>query len=215
MSYNYKWDTGPMGPAPGLDYGLGGGLGALDIAVLQQRYGTNGATASGDDVYTLPDANGAGAFYAAIWDTGGQDEIRASGEADATISLVAATLDYSPTGGGVVSYMAGVHGGRTIAAGVVIENATGAAGDDSLTGNGAANRLTGSAGDDAIDGGDGVDSAVFSGDRRQRDRDRRRRSGRPRRRRHRRPCRKLPVRRWDLRAGRGDLLLSRRADRHP
>jgi len=67
------------------------------------------------------------------------------------ISLEAATLDYSATGGGVVSYVKGIHGGFTIANGVVIENATSGKGDDWLQGNAGANRLDGGAGRDTVD----------------------------------------------------------------
>ena len=73
------------------------------------------------------------------------------------IDLRAATIDYSPTGGGAISYVAGIIGGYTIAQGVVIENATGGSGDDRLTGNAAANELTGGAGEDVLIGGDGAD----------------------------------------------------------
>ena len=54
---------------------------------------------------------------------------------DARIDLTAATLDYSPTGAGVVSYAQGIFGGYTIANGVVIENAAGSSGNDVLIGN--------------------------------------------------------------------------------
>ena len=75
---------------------------------------------------------------------------------DARIDLTAATLDYTPTGGGVVSFLYNedhlhphaeqVKGGFTIANGVVIENATGGDGNDVLIGNSAANVLTGNIG---------------------------------------------------------------------
>ena len=71
---------------------------------------------------------------------------------------MAATLDYSPTGGGVVSFVDGVWGGYTIANGVVIENATGGSGDDVLLGNSAANVLTGNAGNDTLMGRGGNDT---------------------------------------------------------
>jgi len=122
------------------------------------------------------------AFWSCIWDAGGIDEIRYDvidpdgsvriGERNAIIDLTAATLDYSETGYGVLSYAAFIGGGYTIANGVVIENATGGNGNDELTGNQVANVLTGrggndmlygKAGADTIDGGDGVDTALFSG----------------------------------------------------
>ncbi len=76
---------------------------------------------------------------------------------DTQIDLLAATLDYSPTGGGVVSYVDGVWGGYTIAHGVVIENAVGGAGNDTLLGNAAANLLSGGLGNDTLIGRDGND----------------------------------------------------------
>ena len=44
-----------------------------------------------------------------------------------------------------------------------IENAKGGAGADTITGNSMGNELTGNGGNDTIDGGDGIDVAIFSG----------------------------------------------------
>ncbi|HEY4253640.1 MAG TPA: M10 family metallopeptidase C-terminal domain-containing protein [Roseomonas sp.] len=122
------------------------------------------------------------AFWECLWDAGGIDEIRydvkdadgntIAGKANAIIDLTAATLDYSETGYGVLSYAAFIGGGYTIANGVVIENATGGDGNDLITGNAADNVLLGRGGNDEfhitdgndrIDGGDGADVAVFIG----------------------------------------------------
>jgi hypothetical protein len=122
------------------------------------------------------------AYWECIWDAGGIDEIRydvmdaegnaVAGTRNVIIDLTAATLDYSETGYGVLSYAAFIGGGYTIANGVVIENATGGDGNDELTGNSAANLLTGRGGDDLfnakagsdfVDGGAGRDTAKFSG----------------------------------------------------
>ena len=97
------------------------------------------------------------AMYKTIWDTGGTDAIAYSGNRDVHIDLLAATLDYSPTGGGVVSFADGIWGGYTIANGVVIENATGGEGNDVLIGNDVANVLTGNGGDDFLMGREGGD----------------------------------------------------------
>ena len=70
---------------------------------------------------------------------------------------LAATLDYSPTGGGVLSFVDDIWGGYTIANGVVIENATGGGGNDILIGNAVANVLTGNNGDDTAMGRAGND----------------------------------------------------------
>ncbi|WP_297619746.1 M10 family metallopeptidase, partial [uncultured Roseicyclus sp.] len=155
MTYNEGWQTAPHGVTPSLGYGYQGTPMALDIAVLQATYGANMATNAGNDSYVLPSVNAAGTFYTAIWDAGGTDTILHNGSAAAVIDLRAATLTYAPGGGGFVSYVVGIHGGFTIAAGVVIENATGGSGNDTITGNDADNLLFGNGGADRIDGGDG------------------------------------------------------------
>ncbi|HEX8388420.1 MAG TPA: pre-peptidase C-terminal domain-containing protein [Sphingomonas sp.] len=174
MSYNDAWDTGPNGPSPftisGIGRGWSGTLGAFDIAMLQEKYGVRPDFATGNDVYTLDDVNATGTYYETIYDTAGNDTINYVGARNVQIDLTAATLDYSPTGGGVLSYATGIFGGFTIANGVVIENATGGSGNDALHGNNAANVLTGNAGDDVLmgrggadvlDGGAGVDTASY------------------------------------------------------
>ncbi|WP_347304258.1 pre-peptidase C-terminal domain-containing protein [Croceibacterium sp. TMG7-5b_MA50] len=162
MSYNDAWDFHPDGPTPyslsNIDSGWSGTLSAFDIAALQERYGVNNPFAQGDDVYLLGDANDAGTYYETIWDTGGVDVIQYNGTKAAQIDLLAATIDYSPTGGGVVSFVDNIWGGYTIARGVVIENATGGAGNDVLLGNGANNVLTGNDGDDTLLGREGNDT---------------------------------------------------------
>jgi Ca2+-binding RTX toxin-like protein len=175
MSYNESWEFHPDGPSPftaaGIDDGWVGTLSAFDIALLQQRYGITTAYAAGNNVYTLKDVAAQGTYYETIWDTGGNDEIRYNGNRDATIDLTAATLDYSPTGGGVVSYVREIHGGYTIANGVVIEKATGGGGNDVLIGNAVANTLSGNGGDDflmgrgagdMLNGGSGFDTVSYA-----------------------------------------------------
>ena len=161
MSYNDAWELHPDGPSPftaeGLDNGWSGSLSAFDIAALQQRYGVHPDHATGNNVYELRDVTAQGTFYQTIYDTGGVDEIRYSGRTGARIDLTAATLDYSPTGGGALSYVGGIKGGYTIANGVVIENASGGAGEDVLIGNAAANLLRGNAGNDNLLGRAGAD----------------------------------------------------------
>jgi serralysin len=160
MSYNDAWELHPDGPSPftadGVDNGWTGTLSAFDIAALQQRYGVH-AHATGNDVYELQDEQEQGTYYQTIWDTGGTDVIRYTGTRNTRIDLLAATVDYSPTGGGVVSFVDGIWGGYTIAQGVVIENATGGDGDDDLLGNAAVNVLTGNGGDDILVGRGGGD----------------------------------------------------------
>jgi hypothetical protein len=170
MSYNDAWDFHPDGPSSftiaGIDNGWSGTLGAFDIAVLQARYGVQ-AHNEGNTNYALTDVVD-DAFYQTIWDSGGIDSITYGGLLDAQIDLTAATLDYTPTGGGVISFLhndpattpasAEIKGGYTIANGVVIENARGGFGDDILIGNAAANVLTGNDGNDTLLGRDGNDT---------------------------------------------------------
>jgi hypothetical protein len=175
MSYNDAWPLDPDGPSPftisGISNGWSGSLGAFDIALLQQRYGVAAPYAAGNTVYTLKDVQAIGTYYETIWDTGGTDEIRYTGNRNTQIDLTAATLDYSPTGGGAISYATGIHGGYTIAHNVVIENATGGSGNDTIIGNAVANVLTGNNGDDflmgraggdTLNGGAGFDTASYA-----------------------------------------------------
>lgn len=179
MSYNDGWYEGlETGGAPdghgrprsggitGTEvdhFGWVGTLSALDIAVLQDKYGVNEEWATGDDLYVIDDTNDAGTFYSTIWDGGGDDEIRYDGDRDATIDLRAATLRYEEGGGGRVSFALGAWSGFTIANGVLIERATGGNGDDRLTGNDGDNVLSGRGGADVLIGGAGVDTADYSG----------------------------------------------------
>lgn len=153
MSYNELWDG--LTVEPEFEDGIGGlgTFGALDIAALQALYGTS-TNKGGNTTYRLSDND----WFEAIWDTGGMDTIRAGGFDDAVIDLTAATLDYSETGGGVVSYQQGAFGGFTIAAGVEIERGFGARGDDHITGNALDNHLRGSNGKDTLIGLEGADT---------------------------------------------------------
>ena len=175
MSYNDAWELHPDGESSfsiaGIDNGWSGTLSAFDIAVLQARYGVH-AQNEGNTTYSLTDVVD-DAFYQTIWDTGGNDTIAYGGALDAHIDLLAATLDYTPTGGGVVSFLyndpattpasAEIKGGFTIANGVVIENASGGSGDDTLLGNSANNQLRGNAGSDTLMGRAGDDKLYGGG----------------------------------------------------
>jgi Ca2+-binding RTX toxin-like protein len=175
MSYNDGWDMRPDGtraspPIPATaqtaaqqpNYGFVGSFGALDIALIQDKYGVNEEYATGNDVYVLKDVNAKGTFYETIWDAGGIDEIRYEGSRNTVIDLRAATLKYEIGGGGWVSYTKDIFGGFTIANGVVIENARGGAGSDRLTGNAGGNVLEGGAGNDILFGLGG-DDLMFGG----------------------------------------------------
>ena len=175
MSYNDAWDFHPDGPSPftisGINNGWSGTLSAFDIALLQMRYGVANPYAAGNTVYNLDDVQALGTYYECIWDTGGIDEIRYTGVRNAIIDLTAATLDYTPTGGGVMSFVDDIKGGYTIANGVVIENGTGGGGNDALLGNSSANVLKGNdgtdflmgkGGADTLNGGNGFDTASYA-----------------------------------------------------
>ncbi|MGO1119750.1 M10 family metallopeptidase C-terminal domain-containing protein [Rhodovibrionaceae bacterium A322] len=149
MSYN----DGFNGAMPdGFEYGYQGSLGAFDIYALQLMYGANMDTATGDDVYRLPDVNESGTFWTSIWDAGGTDALSAEGSTlDSEIDLREAPLLGSHAGG-YLSQAGDISGGYTIANGVTIENAFGGEGWDSITGNDAANLLKGNGGDDRLEG---------------------------------------------------------------
>jgi Ca2+-binding RTX toxin-like protein len=189
MSYNDGWEKSPYGQADTNNEGYGwlGSLMALDIAVIQDKYGTNEDWATGNDTYVLKDANQWGVYidaatgqpavhdpsnqatardgyyvgdstrYSSIWDAGGIDQIVYSGARNTNIDLRAATLQYEYGGGGWMSYATGIYGGFTIANSVVIENATSGTGNDTLTGNNVANVLNGNLGVDVMTGLGGND----------------------------------------------------------
>jgi serralysin len=182
MSYNDGWESSPYGRAQTTNDGFGwlGSLMALDIAVIQDKYGVNEDWATGNDTYVLKDVNQAGVyidsatgqraehgpddattsrdgyyvgestFYSSIWDAGGTDEIVYNGAKDSNIDLRPATLKYEAGGGGWMSYAFGIHGGFTVANGVTIENARSGSGNDKLTGNAVDNILDAGAGNDVI-----------------------------------------------------------------
>jgi serralysin len=165
MSYNDGWPTGPSGLSASDNYGWQATPMAFDIAAIQFLYGANTTYHSGNDTYVLPGANGAGTSWSCIWDAGGaSDAISYAGSGNAHIDLTAATLDNSPTGGGVPSYVEGIIGGFTIANGVVIENAYGGSGNDTIVGNAAANVLAGHAGVDILNGAGGSDTVDYTSD---------------------------------------------------
>lgn len=170
MTYNNGFPLGDAAPDSG-EFGYETGPMALDVAVLQQKYGANATWASSDTAYELVGINGVGTGWKTIWDTGGDDGIFYSGGLNVTIDLRPATLQYQFGGGGFVSSVEGIAGGYTIANGVTIENATGGSGDDILIGTGAddilnggagTDRLLGLAGDDTLIGGSGADIFVFT-----------------------------------------------------
>ncbi len=155
MGYNDGWDEADSfstGSYEFEEFGREGTFSPIDIAVLQEYYGANTTTNSGTTMYELDGTNDLGTHFAAIWDVGGIDAISYSGNKNAIIDLRAATLDYTPTGGGSVSYVDGIKGGYTIANGVLIEQAFGGSGNDNITGNISGNQLSGGGGADILMG---------------------------------------------------------------
>ena len=157
MTYNDGWAT-QYPTFFDANYGWTGTPMTFDIAAIQEIYGANMDYNTGDDVYMLPDTNGSGTYWSAIWDAGGTDAISAEGSTrDFVIDLRDAPLT-GANAGGYVSFFDGIVGGFTIAANAVIENAIGGEGDDQLTGNESDNQLTGNGGSDSLNGGMGHDT---------------------------------------------------------
>ncbi len=160
MSYNSGYASNV--PVTSYTYGDSATPMALDIAALQAIYGT-AENATGNDIYQIKGVNGAGTFWKAIWDTGGNDAISAVGVwRDVYINLNDADLE-GHNAGGEISSASGIAGGFTIANTVVIENAFGGYGNDWLVGNEHNNYLNGAYGNDTLAGGAG-DDRIFGGD---------------------------------------------------
>lgn len=158
MTYADGWQSSPYGQSNAVNYGWQSTIMALDIALLQSKYGANTTYNSGNSQYELHKQNTNGTDWVSIWDTGGtQDWILANTPKDAVIDLRPATLQYETGGGGYVSHVDGIHGGFTIASGVEIERARGGNGDDLINGNDLDNVLIGREGIDEINGFAGDD----------------------------------------------------------
>ena len=131
-----------------------------DVAAIQDKYGADMTTRTGDTVYGFNFTADKSVFNFAvnkdpiicIWDAGGNDTLDASGYAtNQRIDLRAGT--YSDIGHMTQNV--------AIAYGAIIENAVGGSGADSILGNDVANNLKGGAGADTLTGGRGND--VFDG----------------------------------------------------
>lgn len=158
------------------------GLQLLDIAALQDAYGTtNTDTRSGDTTYALGQGLGfsgafaTDAFLYTIWDGGGNDTIDASGFD--SLSSIGVEIDLREgrfSSIGVDSFgnrwnfdeqessVDPDPGNVAIAYGTEIENATGTDDDDRLIGNDLDNILNGRGGSDTFEGNGGSDT--FNGD---------------------------------------------------
>jgi serralysin len=138
--------------------GFTDGMMLLDIYALQQIYGANTSTRSGNTTYGF-NSNAGGIYNFAtntspalsIWDGGGTDTLDLSGFSNTQ------TIDIRE---GRFSNVGGFTGNVSIALGAVIENAVGGSGNDTIQGNDAANTLTGNTGNDTIYGGGGGDVLI-------------------------------------------------------
>ena len=112
------------------DHGYAMGPMAFDIAVLQEHYGATRSHPA-TTATSCPTATRSAPATLCLWDTGGEDTIRA-GRTGPGRHHQPQRRDpaYEPGGGGFLSSARGVHGGFTIANGVRLENATGGDGDD-------------------------------------------------------------------------------------
>ncbi|MEE2952977.1 MAG: M10 family metallopeptidase C-terminal domain-containing protein [Pseudomonadota bacterium] len=138
--------------------------GVADVLALQQLYGANMTTRTGDTVYGF-NANAGGIYdfstnaqpFMTIWDAGGRDTIDLSGYSRSqTLDLNAGAL--SSVGSDSIT----ASNNLAIASGATIENGIGGSGNDILIGNEVRNILVGGKGDDDIRGGGGVDGARFA-----------------------------------------------------
>ena len=127
-----------------------------DILAIQQIYGAETTTRTGDTVYGF-NSNAGDSIYdfsanahpvLTIWDSGGNDTLDLSGFSTAS------RIDLHP---GAYSDCDAMTFNLAIAIGCDIENAIGGSGDDDITGNGSRNSLQGGAGNDTLRGEGGND----------------------------------------------------------
>ena len=127
-----------------------------DIAAIQDVYGANMTTRTGNTTYGFNSNAGRDAFdftintapVVAIWDAGGIDTLDLSGTSYSQAIYLRA---------GSFSDVLGMTDNLAIAFNVTIENAIGGSGSDDMTGNDANNRLIGNGGNDILRGGAGND----------------------------------------------------------
>ena len=148
----------------------------VDIIAIQNFYGANGQTRSGDSVYGFNSTETGvldfeGTFFnqgipppsLAIYDTGGTDTLDFSSySANQVISLVEGS--FSSIGDNIITDDPEdpLINNITIAVGTVIENAIGGSGDDSFIGNDSDNVFIGNGGNDTYTGGAGNDMVIMA-----------------------------------------------------
>ncbi|MDB2682711.1 M10 family metallopeptidase C-terminal domain-containing protein [Alphaproteobacteria bacterium] len=144
----------------------------MDIYAIQQLYGANNSTRSGDTIYGFNSNAGSDQYdftvnikpVVAIWDGAGTDTIDLSGWSNTQLINLEAGA-FSNVGGGTANL--------AIAYGAVIENAVGGSGTDTIYGNAANNIISGgnggdtiyaSTGSDTLNGDGGTDTVVYTND---------------------------------------------------
>jgi serralysin len=163
-------------------WGFAQSLMMYDIAAIQELYGANYATNSGNTKYTwtptgqsyvngvLQSAPGGNRIFLTIWDGGGNDTY------DFTQYTTGVRVDLNPGAWTITSQAQRAKlswDGSKLAAGNIanallyhgdlhslIENALGGSGNDVMTGNSVANRLQGNAGNDSMNGRGGNDVLI-------------------------------------------------------
>ncbi len=166
MSYNDGW---PEGPVPGIknyNHGFDATPMAIDIAKLQEKYGTNAAYHAGNDTYYL-DGSSTQTSYISIWDTGGTDTISADPPCRSPSIPDRPALGHHglfqrhqrrrgvPTSIRPTAASPSTRASR-------IENATGHTGSDTIFGNDLANVIVGNGGGDSIHSAGGDDTITIS-----------------------------------------------------
>lgn len=161
MSYRWAYDTGgEWTGADGIWYQPQTPM-LHDIAAIQQMYGADMTTRSGDTVYGF-NSNIDSPIYdfarnanpvLSIWDAGGIDTLDLSGFAPAANGR-GSVVNLAP---GSFSDAGPMINNISIAYGAWIENAIGGSGHDTITGNELANELIGNAGNDILNGEEGDD----------------------------------------------------------
>ena len=132
-----------------------------DILAVQQMYGADMTTRTGDTVYGFNSNTNSPIFdfeqnanpFLAIWDAGGIDTLDLSGFAPGQGNK-GSVINLAP---GTFSDTASMTKNISIAYDAWIENATGGRGNDTITGNKLANTLIGNAGNDVLNGAAGDD----------------------------------------------------------
>ncbi|MDP2295755.1 MAG: M10 family metallopeptidase C-terminal domain-containing protein [Pseudolabrys sp.] len=130
----------------------------FDVYALQQLYGVNMTTRTGDTVYGF--GSNAGSVYdfsqnttpaMCIWDAGGNDTLDCSGFGQNQIINLNV---------GMFSNVGGLTKNISVAIGATLENAVGGSGADTIVGNDANNTIIGNNGDDTLYGNDGSDTII-------------------------------------------------------